>query len=99
MGTLAAMATQPAMPKVMPQQRPALPLVFRDKKEAMEALKELLRDKNVPSSAAWETALKMICKDARWETLSKLTEKKTGLQCVQDPEAKGGERGREIAGY
>ena len=37
----------------------------RDKKEAMEALKELLRDKKVPSSANWETALKMIQKDPR----------------------------------
>jgi pre-mRNA-processing factor 40 len=42
----------------------------------MEALKELLRDKNVPSSANWDSALKTISKDPRWETLSKITEKK-----------------------
>ena len=37
-----------------------------------EALKELLRDKGVPSSANWESALKMIQKDARWVTFAKL---------------------------
>jgi hypothetical protein len=30
----------------------------------------------VPSSASWEVALNMIKKDPRWETLSKLSEKK-----------------------
>jgi hypothetical protein len=34
------------------------------------------KDKNVPSSASWEVALNMIKKDPRWETLSKLSEKK-----------------------
>ena len=28
-------------------------IVFKDKKEAMEAFKELLREKNVPSTANW----------------------------------------------
>ena len=50
-------------------QIPAMPAVFRDK--AMEALKELLRDNAVPSSANWETALKMIQKDLWLEELSK----------------------------
>ena len=52
---------------------PAITSLFpRDKREAMEALKELLRDKGVPSSANWESALKMIQKDARWVTFAKL---------------------------
>ena len=52
---------------------PAIQSLFpRDKREAMEALKELLRDKGVPSSANWESALKMIQKDARWVTFAKL---------------------------
>ena len=42
----------------------------------MEAFKDLLREKNVPSTANWETALKIISKDPRWEYLSKLNEKK-----------------------
>merc|ERR550519_2170967 len=58
-------------------------MVFRDKKEAMEALKELLREKNVPSSANWENALKMINKDPRWETLSKLSEKKQAFNAYK----------------
>merc|ERR1711936_934182 len=48
-----------------------------------EALKELLRDKNVPSSANWDSALKMISKDPRWETLSKLTEKKQAFNAYK----------------
>ena len=52
---------------------PAITSLFpRDKREAMEALKELLRDKGVPSLANWESALKMIQKDARWVTFAKL---------------------------
>lgn len=51
-------------------------VVFKDKKEACEAFKELLRERNVPSTANWENALKLINKDPRWEYLCKLTEKK-----------------------
>ena len=84
--TLAAMASQPSgskQPKVENIQVPRTPMVFRDKKEAMEALKELLREKNVPSSANWENALKMINKDPRWETLSKLSEKKQAFNAYK----------------
>ncbi|CAF1423275.1 unnamed protein product [Didymodactylos carnosus] len=35
---------------------------FKNKKEAMDAFKELLREKNVPSTATWEQALKLIGK-------------------------------------
>ena len=84
--TLAAMASQPSssskQPKVQNIQVPR-PMVFRDKKEAMEALKELLREKNVPSSTNWENALKMINKDPRWETLSKLSEKKQAFNAYK----------------
>eukprot|EP00092_Neocalanus_flemingeri_P017009 GFUD01018396.1.p1 GENE.GFUD01018396.1~~GFUD01018396.1.p1 ORF type:complete len:772 (-),score=299.87 GFUD01018396.1:2031-4274(-) len=81
--TLAAMASQPGKP-AKPEPPPAArPMVFRDKREAMEALKELLRDKNVPSSANWDSALKMISKDPRWETLSKLTEKKQAFNAYK----------------
>ena len=51
-------------------------VVFKDKKEAMEAFKDLLRERSVPSTANWEAALKLINKDPRWEYLCKLTEKK-----------------------
>ena len=51
-------------------------VVFKDKREAMEAFKDLLKERNVPSTANWEQALKMITKDPRYEYLSKLNEKK-----------------------
>lgn len=50
--------------------------VFKDKKEAMEAFKELLKDKNVPSNATWEQCVKIISSDPRYETFKKLNEKK-----------------------
>lgn len=79
--TLAAMASSPD--KKIDTTPVPRPLVFRDKKEAIEALKELLREKNVPSSANWDSALKMINKDPRWETLSKLTEKKQAFNAYK----------------
>jgi pre-mRNA-processing factor 40 len=84
--TLAAMQHQPKQPEIAflgIQQRPAMPLVFRDKREAMEALKDLLRDKKVPSASNWESALKMIQKDPRWEVLSKLNEKKQAFNAYK----------------
>lgn len=42
----------------------------------MEAFKELLKDKNVPSNATWEQCVKIIQNDPRYETFKKLNEKK-----------------------
>jgi len=58
-------------------------VVFKDKKEAMEAFKDLLREKKVPSTANWENALKMISRDPRWEYLSKLAEKKQAFNAYK----------------
>jgi len=58
-------------------------VVFKDKKEAMEAFKNLLRDRNVPSTANWEGAVKAISKDPRWEYLSKLNEKKQAFNAYK----------------
>lgn len=52
------------------------PKVFKDKKEAMDAFKDLLKDKNVPSNASWEQCVKIIFNDPRYETFKKLNEKK-----------------------
>ncbi|XP_044764182.1 pre-mRNA-processing factor 40 homolog A isoform X2 [Coccinella septempunctata] len=49
---------------------------FKDKKEAMEAFKELLKEKNVPSNATWDTCVKIISNDPRYESFKKLNEKK-----------------------
>ncbi|XP_066251953.1 pre-mRNA-processing factor 40 homolog A isoform X2 [Euwallacea similis] len=50
--------------------------VYTDKKEAMEAFKELLKEKNVPSNASWEQCLKIIQNDLRYGSFKKLNEKK-----------------------
>ncbi|CAH1185423.1 unnamed protein product [Phyllotreta striolata] len=52
------------------------PKVFKDKKEAMEAFKDLLKDKNVPSNASWEQCVKIISNDPRYESFKRLNEKK-----------------------
>jgi len=58
-------------------------VVFKDKREAMEAFKDLLREKKVPSTANWDNALKMISRDPRWEYLSKLNEKKQAFNAYK----------------
>lgn len=47
--------------------QPPLPIdgQFKDRKEAMEAFKELLRDCNVPSNATWEHCTRLIQNDPR----------------------------------
>ncbi|KRT81264.1 hypothetical protein AMK59_5352, partial [Oryctes borbonicus] len=52
------------------------PKVFKDKKEAIEAFKELLRDNNVPSNASWEQCIKLIQNDPRYDSLKRLNERK-----------------------
>lgn len=68
------------MPSEPPKEPPVAPpkpvKVFKDKKEAMEAFKELLKSKNVPSNANWDQCVKLISSDPRYETFKKLNEKK-----------------------
>lgn len=42
----------------------------------MEAFKELLKDKNVPSNSSWEQCVKIISSDPRYGSFKKLNEKK-----------------------
>jgi len=49
---------------------------WNSKEEAKQAFKDLLREKNVPSSATWEQTMKLIVHDYRFEALPKLNEKK-----------------------
>ena len=83
----AAASSDPALPPGKPPARGGKEqgnkVVFKDKKEAMEALKELLRERNVPSTANWENALKIISKDPKWEYLSKLQEKKQAFNAYK----------------
>ncbi|XP_077979114.1 pre-mRNA-processing factor 40 homolog B-like isoform X2 [Glandiceps talaboti] len=50
--------------------------VYKTKEEAKQAFKQLLQEKDVPSNASWEQAMKMIVNDPRYSALSKLNEKK-----------------------
>ncbi|CAC5405724.1 PRPF40 [Mytilus coruscus] len=59
-----------------PVKKEQAPLVFKNKKEAMEAFKNLLRDKGVSSTASWEQALKVIVNDPRYGALKQLNERK-----------------------
>ncbi len=85
-----AMPSEPSLPQGKPpskgtpsKEQQAHKVVFKDKREAMEALKDLLREKNVPSTANWENALKIISKDLKWEYLSKLNEKKQAFNAYK----------------
>ncbi|KAL4715590.1 hypothetical protein ACJJTC_009216 [Scirpophaga incertulas] len=63
-------------------------LQYKDKKEAIEAFKELLRDRNVPSNATWEQCVKIISKDARYATFKKLSEKKQAFNAYKTQKLK-----------
>ena len=62
--------------------------VFKDKREAIEAFKELLREKGVPSTSSWEQALKLIQSDSRYETLQRLNEKKQAFNAYKTQRGK-----------
>ncbi|CAL8095974.1 unnamed protein product [Orchesella dallaii] len=55
----------------------------RDKKEAAEIFKELLRDKNVPSTATWEQVTKMCNKDPRFKVFEKNNERKQAFNAYK----------------
>jgi pre-mRNA-processing factor 40 len=49
---------------------------YASKKEAMDAFKELLREKNVPANSTWEQALKLFGNDPRYAAIKHINEKK-----------------------
>ncbi|XP_013142827.1 PREDICTED: pre-mRNA-processing factor 40 homolog A isoform X2 [Papilio polytes] len=67
---------------------PAQELPYKDKKEAIEAFKELLRDRNVPSNASWEQCVKIISKDPRYVNFKKLNEKKQAFNAYKTQKLK-----------
>ncbi|CAK1601095.1 unnamed protein product [Parnassius mnemosyne] len=67
---------------------PTPELQYKDKKEAIEAFKELLRDRNVPSNASWEQCVKIISKDPRYATFKKLNEKKQAFNAYKTQKLK-----------
>ncbi|XP_004925558.1 pre-mRNA-processing factor 40 homolog A isoform X3 [Bombyx mori] len=63
-------------------------MLYKDKKEAIEAFKELLKDKNIPSNATWEQCVKVISKDPRYVTFKKLNEKKQAFNAYKTQKLK-----------
>ncbi|XP_065928816.1 pre-mRNA-processing factor 40 homolog B isoform X2 [Magallana gigas] len=65
-----------------------VPLVFKNKKEAMDAFKSLLKEKGVSSTASWEQALKLIVNDPRYGALKQLNERKQAFNEYKTKRAK-----------
>lgn len=60
---------------------------FKDKKEAIEAFKEYLKEKNVPAST-WEQCIKIISKDPKYNAFKKLNEKKQAFNAYKTQKQK-----------
>lgn len=67
--------------------KPKQPL-WRDKREALDAFKQLLRDKGVSSKFTWDQAMKAILHDPRYKALPKLSEKKQAFNTYKNQRAK-----------
>ncbi|KXJ74426.1 hypothetical protein RP20_CCG013718 [Aedes albopictus] len=61
---------------------------FKDKKEAIEAFKEFLKEKNIPSSANWEQCVKIVQKDPKFNVFKKLQEKKQAFNAYKTQKQK-----------
>ncbi|KAK3775580.1 hypothetical protein RRG08_000396 [Elysia crispata] len=62
--------------------------IFKNKKEAIEAFKCLLKEKEVPSNVSWENAMKLIINDPRYGALKHLNEKKQAFNEYKTQRAK-----------
>ncbi|XP_055612659.1 pre-mRNA-processing factor 40 homolog A [Uranotaenia lowii] len=61
---------------------------FKDKKEAIEAFKEFLKEKNIPSSSSWEQCVKIVQKDPKFNIFKKLQEKKQAFNAYKTQKQK-----------
>uniref|UniRef100_A0A182INZ9 Uncharacterized protein n=1 Tax=Anopheles atroparvus TaxID=41427 RepID=A0A182INZ9_ANOAO len=61
---------------------------FKDKKEAIEAFKEFLKERNIPSSSSWEQCVKIIQKDPKFNVFKKLSEKKQAFNAYKTQKIK-----------
>ncbi|XP_063707837.1 pre-mRNA-processing factor 40 homolog A isoform X2 [Culicoides brevitarsis] len=88
--TLAAIEVPdaPTESKKEKEKTPEPIIEFKDKKEAIEAFKEFLKEKNVPSSANWDHCLKIISKDSRYNSFKKLQEKKQAFNTYKTQKLK-----------
>jgi pre-mRNA-processing factor 40 len=60
---------------------------YKDKKEAIEAFKDFLREKNVPA-CTWEQCIKIISKDPKYNAFKKLNEKKQAFNAYKTQKQK-----------
>lgn len=60
---------------------------FKDKKEAIEAFKDFLKEKNVPAGT-WEQCIKIISKDPKYNAFKKLNEKKQAFNAYKTQKQK-----------
>lgn len=70
------------------EKSPEIVMEFKDKREAIEAFKEFLKEKNVPSSANWDHCVKIISKDPRYNAFKKLQEKKQAFNAYKTQKIK-----------
>lgn len=78
----------PDVVEVYREKSPELIIEFKDKKEAIEAFKDFLREKNVPSSANWDQCVKIISKDSRYNSFKKIQEKKQAFNAYKTQKIK-----------
>lgn len=78
--------TMPEKPPAEVKEEPVIE--FKDKKEAIEAFKEFLKEKNVPSSSSWELCVKLISKDPKYNSFKKLNEKKQAFNAYKTQKSK-----------
>lgn len=94
-----ALAPQPKEPSAEREASPAKKepvYVFKNKKEAIEAFKCLLKEKEVPSSCSWESAMKLIINDPRYKALKQLNEKKQAFNEYKTQRAKEEKEGHRL---
>lgn len=60
---------------------------FKDKKEAIEAFKDFLKEKNIPA-CTWEQCIKIISKDPKYNAFKKLNEKKQAFNAYKTQKQK-----------
>lgn len=73
----------------MPEAAPEVPVIeFKDKKEAIEAFKEFLKEMKIPSNCNWDQCVKIISKEPKYNSFKKLNEKKQAFNAYKTQKLK-----------
>ncbi|KRZ16972.1 Pre-mRNA-processing factor 40 -like protein B [Trichinella pseudospiralis] len=70
--------------------------VYKDKKEAADAFRELLKDKKIQCNASWEQTMRIIQGDPRYRAIPKLQEKKQIFNAYKVQRAKEEKTAEEL---